>query len=145
MSITHSVVDTPEEAERTGFRGSPSILINGVDPFADSDDPVGLSCRVYQTPEGPGHRPWTSSVMSSSEDERRSALGVAALATMGLGVCCGLQLLLAAGATVSVAGIGIRSWVLVVAGVSVAAFAVPWNRRGHRASQHHARESIDAY
>jgi hypothetical protein len=52
MSITRHEVDTPEEAERTGFRGSPSILIDGVDPFAGPDDPVGLACRVYQTPAG---------------------------------------------------------------------------------------------
>jgi len=57
MSITRHVVDTPEEAERTGFRGSPSILINDVDPFADPDDPVGLACRVYQTPAGPAGSP----------------------------------------------------------------------------------------
>lgn len=57
MSITRQVVDTPEEAERTGFRGSPSILINGVDPFADPDDPVGFSCRVYQTLDGPAGSP----------------------------------------------------------------------------------------
>ncbi len=57
MSITRRVVDTPEEAERTRFRGSPSILINGIDPFADPDDPVGLSCRVYQTPDGPAGSP----------------------------------------------------------------------------------------
>lgn len=57
MSITRHIVDTPEEAERTRFRGSPSILIDGVDPFADPDDPVGLSCRVYQTPAGPAGSP----------------------------------------------------------------------------------------
>jgi hypothetical protein len=57
ISITRRVVDTPEEAERTRFRGSPSILIDGVDPFADPDDPVGLSCRVYQTPDGPAGSP----------------------------------------------------------------------------------------
>ena len=57
MSITRHVVDTPEEAERTRFRGSPSFLINGVDPFAEPDDPVGLSCRVYQTPDGPAGSP----------------------------------------------------------------------------------------
>lgn len=57
MSITRQIVDTPEEAERTGFRGSPSILIDGVDPFADEGDPVGLSCRVYQTPAGPAGSP----------------------------------------------------------------------------------------
>jgi hypothetical protein len=57
MSITRHVVDTPEEAERTRFRGSPSILINGIDPFAEPDDPFGLSCRVYQTPAGPAGSP----------------------------------------------------------------------------------------
>jgi len=57
MSITHRVVDTPEEAERTRFRGSPSIQIDGVDPFAEPDAPVGLSCRVYQTPDGPAGSP----------------------------------------------------------------------------------------
>ena len=57
MSITRHVVDTPEEAERTGFRGSPSILINGVDLFAGPNDPVGLACRVYQTPAGPAGSP----------------------------------------------------------------------------------------
>jgi len=57
MSITRHIVDTPEEAERTQFRGSPSILIDGVDAFASADDPVGLSCRMYQTPDGPAGSP----------------------------------------------------------------------------------------
>jgi hypothetical protein len=52
MAIIRHIVDTPEEAERMGFRGSPSILIDGTDPFAEPDVPVGLSCRVYQTPAG---------------------------------------------------------------------------------------------
>lgn len=57
LVIEKRIVDTSEEAERSGFRGSPSILIEGVDPFADADDPVGLSCRVYQTPDGPAGSP----------------------------------------------------------------------------------------
>ena len=57
LSISRRIVDTPEEAERTGFRGSPSILIDGVDPFADAGDPIGLSCRIYQTPDGPAGSP----------------------------------------------------------------------------------------
>ena len=52
LAITRQLVETPEEAERVGFRGSPSILVDGVDVFADPDAPVGLSCRVYQTPDG---------------------------------------------------------------------------------------------
>lgn len=57
LRVTRRIVDTPEEAERTRFRGSPSILIDGVDPFADADAPVGLSCRMYQTPDGPAGSP----------------------------------------------------------------------------------------
>jgi len=50
--VTRHVVETPEEATRVGFRGSPSIIVDGVDVFADPAAPVGLSCRVYQTPDG---------------------------------------------------------------------------------------------
>jgi hypothetical protein len=45
-------VDSPEDAERLGFHGSPTILIDGADPFAEDDAAVGLMCRVYSTPNG---------------------------------------------------------------------------------------------
>lgn len=46
------LVETPEDAERLGFTGSPTILVDGVDPFAEEGAMVGLTCRVYRTPEG---------------------------------------------------------------------------------------------
>lgn len=46
------VVDTPEAAQAVGFHGSPSIHIDGVDPFAVPDALVGLSCRIYRTSAG---------------------------------------------------------------------------------------------
>ena len=52
MNVTLRTVDTPEEAERLTFRGSPSIQVDGIDPFADSAQLVGPSCRVYATPDG---------------------------------------------------------------------------------------------
>ncbi len=52
MAIGYRLIDTPELADELGFRGSPTVLIDGVDPFADPDAPVGLSCRVYRTAEG---------------------------------------------------------------------------------------------
>jgi hypothetical protein len=52
MTVNRHLVDTPEEAERTQFRGSPSIIVDGIDVFADADDPVGLSCRMFPTPDG---------------------------------------------------------------------------------------------
>ena len=45
-------VSTPQEAESVGFRGSPTVLVDGVDPFADPSAPVGLTCRVFSTPDG---------------------------------------------------------------------------------------------
>ena len=50
--VTRHRVETMAEAERLGFHGSPSILIDGVDVFAEPGAGVGLSCRVYRTPAG---------------------------------------------------------------------------------------------
>ena len=52
LTVTRHLVDTLEDAERVGFHGSPSILVDGVDVFAEADAGVGLSCRVYRTPDG---------------------------------------------------------------------------------------------
>ncbi|MGK2885129.1 MAG: thioredoxin family protein [Rhodococcus sp. (in: high G+C Gram-positive bacteria)] len=57
MVIERIIVETVEDAEATRFRGSPSIIVDGIDPFADAEDPVGLSCRVYQTADGPAGSP----------------------------------------------------------------------------------------
>lgn len=57
FDLSREVIDTPDAAEEVGFRGSPTILVDGVDPFADGDEPVGLSCRIYDTPEGPAGAP----------------------------------------------------------------------------------------
>ena len=50
--VSYEKVDTPEEAERLGFVGSPTVLIDGSDPFASPGASVGLACRVYTTPDG---------------------------------------------------------------------------------------------
>lgn len=69
LGISHHLVDTPEEAERVGFRGSPSILLDGVDVFADPDAPVGWSCRVYQTPAGPAGSPTLDQLREALADD----------------------------------------------------------------------------
>ena len=51
-AVTYQLVETPEQAEAAGFRGSPTILVNGRDPFAQPEDPVGRSCRIYRDPDG---------------------------------------------------------------------------------------------
>lgn len=50
--ITLVEVTTPDDADRLRFRGSPTVLLDGWDPFAAVTNPVGLSCRVYRTPDG---------------------------------------------------------------------------------------------
>jgi hypothetical protein len=40
------------KAVLVGFRGSPTILIDGRDPFAMGGEPVGMTCRVYRTDSG---------------------------------------------------------------------------------------------
>ena len=52
LTVTRRLVTTDQEAREVGFHGSPSILVEGVDAFGPRDAPVGLSCRVYQTPDG---------------------------------------------------------------------------------------------
>lgn len=57
LTVTRRQVTTREQADELGFRGSPTILVNGRDVFAEGHEPVGLSCRVYQTPDGPAGAP----------------------------------------------------------------------------------------
>ena len=46
-------IDTDAEAEQAGFRGSPTILIDGIDVGgASDDDQIGLGCRVYRRRDG---------------------------------------------------------------------------------------------
>ena len=52
LVVTRRLVETQDEAERVGFRGSPSIFVDGVDVFADPGAAAGLTCRLYQTPNG---------------------------------------------------------------------------------------------
>lgn len=52
LTVSKKRVRSSAEADDLGFRGSPTLLVDGVDPFADPDAPTGLSCRLYLTPEG---------------------------------------------------------------------------------------------
>ena len=51
-AVTYERVTTVEQAQALGFRGSPTILVDGTDPFADPDAPAGLACRLYRTASG---------------------------------------------------------------------------------------------
>jgi hypothetical protein len=51
-TITHTIIASQEQARQRGFTGSPTILLNGLDPFARLDAPPALSCRLDTTPDG---------------------------------------------------------------------------------------------
>ena len=46
-------VETPEEAERDRFLGSPTVRVDGrdVDPGASARSDYGLKCRIYRSDE----------------------------------------------------------------------------------------------
>jgi hypothetical protein len=50
--IRISVIDSEGEAADRGFLGSPTIRINGIDPFAEPGRPIGMACRIYPGPAG---------------------------------------------------------------------------------------------
>ncbi|HKW58975.1 MAG TPA: thioredoxin family protein [Candidatus Dormibacteraeota bacterium] len=66
VEVEYQLIDSPEAAERAGFHGSPTILVDGRDPFATGDEPVGLTCRVFRTEHGREGSP--------SESQLRAAL-----------------------------------------------------------------------
>ncbi|MDQ2728962.1 MAG: thioredoxin family protein [Actinomycetota bacterium] len=51
-AVAYEQVTTAEQADALGFVGSPTILVNGTDPFANPGIPTGLACRVYLTITG---------------------------------------------------------------------------------------------
>lgn len=52
FEFAHREITSPEDAQRAGFGGSPTVLIDDRDPFP-SDGPSGWSCRRYATDHGP--------------------------------------------------------------------------------------------
>ncbi len=53
IAVTHRELGTIEEAAAAGMTGSPTLLVDGVDPFSVPGQEPSLSCRLYRTPNGP--------------------------------------------------------------------------------------------
>lgn len=56
VTVERRVIDDEQEAVRLGMRGSPTLLVNRVDPFAAPGVPLSLSCRMYRDPDDPESR-----------------------------------------------------------------------------------------
>ena len=50
LSVVTRVVRTDADAVRFGMTGSPTLLVDGVDPFPAGE--CGLSCRLYRDESG---------------------------------------------------------------------------------------------
>lgn len=89
--VRREAIRTPEEAGRLGLRGSPTVLVDGHDPFSDPDAPTGLGCRIYRSATGPEGLPrrrtsWRCSTVAEPTSRVGPGLrvGVGAVA-----LCCG--------------------------------------------------------
>ncbi|MCI3273525.1 hypothetical protein [Streptomyces cylindrosporus] len=71
-AVTTRVIADQAEAEQAGFTGSPTILINGRDPFAEPGAPASVACRIYRTPTGiagaPGTGQLRQALQAAAED-----------------------------------------------------------------------------
>lgn len=52
VAVSVLAVETQQDADLFGFTGSPTIWLDGVDPFESADTVPALACRVYATPAG---------------------------------------------------------------------------------------------
>ena len=52
VSVSHQVVSDEGEAARWGMHGSPTLLIDEVDPFAEPGQAPSMSCRLYRDDDG---------------------------------------------------------------------------------------------
>ena len=47
VTVSRHVVAGQDEAARWGMHGSPTILVDGIDPFAEPGQRASVSCRLY--------------------------------------------------------------------------------------------------
>jgi hypothetical protein len=52
VEVEHRLVLDAREAARLGMHGSPTLLLDGRDPFTGPQNPAGLSCRLYRGVDG---------------------------------------------------------------------------------------------
>lgn len=53
VTVRRLVVDGPAEAARLGMHGSPTLLIDGRDPFPVPGMVPAVACRIYPGKDGP--------------------------------------------------------------------------------------------
>lgn len=57
VDFATTVIDRQDLAEQRGFIGSPTILVDGADPFAEPNAAPAVACRLYPQRDGVGRLP----------------------------------------------------------------------------------------
>jgi Alkylmercury lyase len=52
VSVSRHVIEDEQEAAQRGMHGSPTILVDGTDPFAGPGQSAAMSCRLYRDSDG---------------------------------------------------------------------------------------------
>ena len=52
LPVSHEVISDEADAASWGMHGSPTLLIDGLDPFAEPGQPPTMSCRLYRDDSG---------------------------------------------------------------------------------------------
>jgi hypothetical protein len=66
IHITRTVIRTEDQARQQGMAGSPTLLLDGRDPFARPGQQPSLSCRLYPGDEGrPGPAPSAQQLLTA--------------------------------------------------------------------------------
>jgi hypothetical protein len=50
--VRHRILGDERDAAEAGMHGSPTLLVDGTDPFAAPGQPPSLSCRLYRDASG---------------------------------------------------------------------------------------------
>jgi hypothetical protein len=61
-------ITTQREAQEVGFRGSPTIQLNGRDPFEHDAGTVGMACRIHRTAAGREGAPALLDIVKALEE-----------------------------------------------------------------------------
>lgn len=68
--VTYRIVSGPGDVEWLDFAGSPTILVNGRDAFARTENPGGLACRLYSNYTGDYRVPTVGQLQAVLADAR---------------------------------------------------------------------------
>lgn len=121
--VAWTTVTSAEQAAELGMHGSPTLLVDGVDPFAEPGTPTGYACRLYPGPDGTAEgAPSTQALTAILFGAHGNSLNTLTLDVAGM--TCGKCQQAVEGAAKSVPGVS-GAQVDLAAGTVTVSFAAP--------------------